>query len=157
MRSLRALLVLPLLAAAAACGDGATAPTDRELLGTWTIEPTPAALPDGGIRQMTVQFGADGAYSLETATYPTTPGIQAPLSYGKSVGSVTTRGGSLRFHPTSALTLGRGSTAGLAAPGLDPNAWTSRQAVSYQVVGNRLVLHLPAPTFGAPVVLTRRD
>ena len=41
MRSFKTLLLLPLLAAAAACGDNATAPTDQDLLGTWSIEPGP--------------------------------------------------------------------------------------------------------------------
>ncbi|HYH82225.1 MAG TPA: hypothetical protein VEX86_20620 [Longimicrobium sp.] len=153
MRPLRSLLLLPLLAAAAACGGNATAPTDHELLGTWSIEPTPALLPDGGISQMTVQFGPDGGYTVETATYAPGHGGHVPLSYGKAVGSVTSAGGALRFHPSGALTLGRSSTA---APGLDPASWGFRQPVSYQVVGNHLVLHLPAPSL-APVVLTRRE
>src|SRR5215213_3691124 len=146
MRALKTLLLLPLLAAAAACGDNATAPTDQDLLGTWSIEPTPALLPDGGIRQMTVQFGPDGGYTLETATYG--PGIglrQPPLSYGKSVGSVTATGGALRFHPAGAVSLGR--TSAIAANGgADGLNRGLRQPVTYQVVGNHLVLHLPAPS-----------
>jgi hypothetical protein len=154
MRRLRSLLVLPLLAAAAACGDHATAPTDADLLGTWSIEPTPALLPDGGIRQMTVQFGADGRYTLETATWVPGMGVQ-PLSYDKSVGSVTTAGGALRFHPAGAVALGRsGAATDDAAP--HPFTWGLRQPVSYQVVGDQLVLHLPGPSL-VPVVLTRRE
>jgi len=154
MRPFRSLLIVPLLAALAACGDNTVAPADRDLLGTWSIEPTPALLPDGGIRQMTVQFGPDGAYSVETTTYAPGVGVPLPLSYGKQVGSVTSTGGALRFHPAGAVSLGRAGDG--AAPGLDPAAWGFRQPVSYQVVGNHLVLHLPAPALG-PVVLTRRE
>jgi hypothetical protein len=156
MRPLRALLALPLLAAAAlaACGDAATAPTDRDLLGTWTIEPTPTLLPDGGLRQMTVQFGPDGGYTLETATFAPGIGVQ-PVLYGKSVGSVTTRGGALRFHPAGAVSLGRVSSAA-GDPGPDPLGGQLWQPVSYQVVGNHLVLHLGNSAI-APVVLTRRE
>ncbi|HET7229523.1 MAG TPA: hypothetical protein VFJ16_05940 [Longimicrobium sp.] len=154
MRSLKTLLLLPLLAALAACGDNATAPTDQDLLGTWSIEPTPALLPDGGIRQMTVQFGSDGGYTLETATYAPGIGVRQQLSYGKSVGSVTAAGGALRFHPAGAVSLGRTQAiaANASADGLN---WGLRQPVTYQVVGNHLVLHLPAPSL-APVVLTRQ-
>src|SRR5215218_328360 len=116
MRPLRSLLALPLLAALAACADAATAPTDRDLLGTWTIEPTPTLLPDGGLREMTVQFGPDGGYTLETATFA--PGIALqPVLYGKSVGSVTSADGALRFHPAGAVSLARVSpAAGDAGP-----------------------------------------
>lgn len=154
MRPLRSLLLLPLLALAAACGNDATAPTDQDLLGTWSIEPTPALLPDGGIRQMTVQFGPDGGYTMETATYSPGVGLR-PVSYGKWMGSVSTAGGALRFHPAGAVSLGRFSAAaGNAGP--DSFGWSLRQPMTYQVVGNHLVLHLPAPSL-APVVLTRRQ
>lgn len=153
MLRLRSLLI-PLLAALAACGDAATAPADRELLGTWSLEPTPALLPDGGIREMTVQFGADGRYTLETATWSPGAGAQ-PLSYGKSVGSVSSSRGALLFHPEGAVALGR-STAAAGDTGPDPFTWGLRQPVSYQIVGDQLVLHLPAPA-QAPVVLTRRE
>jgi hypothetical protein len=154
MRPLRSLLALPLLSIAAACGSNTVAPADRDLLGTWSIEPTPAILPDGGIRQMTVQFGPDGGYTVETTTYAPGLGVQLPLTYGKSVGSVTSTGGALRFHPAGAVSLGRGGSS--EASGLDPATWGFRQPVSYQVVGNHLVLHLPAPALG-PVVLTRKE
>ncbi|HEU4562935.1 MAG TPA: hypothetical protein VFS20_34205 [Longimicrobium sp.] len=153
MRRLRSLLLLPLLAALGACGDAATAPTDHDLLGTWSLEPTPALLPDGGIRQMTVQFGPDGRYTL-TATWVPGAGVQ-PLRYDKSVGSMTTTRGAIRFHPAGAVALGR-STAAAGDTGPDPFTWGLRQPVSYQVLGDQLVLHLPAPA-QAPVVLTRRE
>lgn len=154
MRPLRALLIVPLLAALAACGDATTAPTDHDLLGTWTIEPTPALLPDGGIRQMTVQFGPNGGYTLETATFAPGVGMQ-PVSYGKSVGSVTSTNGALRFHPAGAVSLGRVSAAA-GDPGIDPLNWRLRQPVTYQIIGNHLVLHLGTSTV-APVILTRRE
>ena len=87
MRKLRALAALLALAAAGACGDGATAPTDADLVGTWTIEPTQTLLPGGDFRAMTVHFGTEGAYSLQTATW----GAGAPglVSYGTQTGSVS--------------------------------------------------------------------
>jgi hypothetical protein len=151
MRKLRALTAVLALVAAAACGDGATAPTDADLVGTWTIAPAPALLPGGGLQGMTVHFGTDGAYTLQTTTWgATSPGV---VQFGTQTGSVRATGGELRFHPSSAVSVGRLRATG---NGFDMAGWDASQAVGYQVVGNRLVLHLPSATAPAPVlVLTR--
>lgn len=152
MRNRRTALALALLAALTACGDDATAPTDAELLGTWSIQPTDTALPGADLREMTVQFGADGAYRMETARYAGSAFAPGLLEYGKSVGSVTAQGGRLTFHPSGSMSLDR--PAGSRA--FDAQAWALEHPVAYQVVGNRLFLRLspraPEPT----VVLTRR-
>ena len=146
----RAILLLAALLALSACGNDATAPTDAELLGTWSIQPTDTALPGGDLRQMTVTFGADGAYRMETATYTASPFAPGLLAYGKSVGSVTAAGGELRFHPSGAMSVGRASTRPF-----DAQEWALQHPVSYQVVGNRLFLRLPPISPEPLVVLTR--
>jgi len=155
MRKLHALAALLALAAAsAACGDGATAPTDADLMGTWTITPTATALPGGGLQQMTVHFGARGEYSLATSTW--SPVSPAPVSFGTQSGSVTTEGGQLRFHPSSAVSVGQRSGLRATGNGFDLVGWDVSRGVAYEVIGNRLVLHLPSATAPAPVlVLTR--
>src|SRR6185436_16758794 len=69
MRKSRITLALTALLALAACGGDATSHTGAELFGTWSIQPTDTALPGGDLRQMTVQFGPDGAFRMETATF----------------------------------------------------------------------------------------
>jgi hypothetical protein len=158
MRKLHALAALFALSAATACGDGATAPTDADLMGTWTITPTATALPGGDVQQMTVHFGAGGAYTLEATTWgPTSP---APLSFGTQAGSVTTRAGELRFYPSTAFSVGRKAGLRATGAGFDLAGWDASRGVAYEVVGNHLVLHLPAPAASAPapvLVLTRSD
>jgi hypothetical protein len=157
MRKLHALAALLALAAAsAACGDGATAPTDADLTGTWTITPTATALPGGDLQQMTVHFGARGEYSLEASTW--SPVSPAPVSFGTQAGSVTAEGGQLRFHPSSAVSVGKRSGLRATGNGFDLVGLDLTRSVAYEVVGNHLVLHLPAATASAPVlVLTRSD
>ena len=155
MRKLHALAALLALAAATACGDGATAPTDADLMGTWTITPTATALPGGDLQQMTVHFGARGEYTLEASTWrPTSP---APLSFGTQAGSVTTRAGELRFYPSTAFSVGKQPGLRATGAGFDLAGWDASRGVAYEVVGNHLVLHLPsAASAPAPVlVLTR--
>jgi hypothetical protein len=147
--ALAALLALAL----AACGDGATAPTDADLLGTWTIVPTPTALPGGELQRMTVQFGAGGSYTLEASTW--VGQSAAPLVFGTQAGSVSARGGELRFHPSTAFSVGRRAGLRATGSGFDLSAWEPGQGVAYQVVGNHLVLHLPSLSPAAPLVLTR--
>jgi hypothetical protein len=156
MRKLHALAsLLALAAASAACGDGATAPTDADLMGTWTITPTATALPGGGLQQMTVHFGARGEYSLETSTWRS-PVSPAPLSFGTQSGSVTAEGGQLRFHPSSAVSVGHKSGLRATGNGFDLVGLDLTRSVAYEVVGNHLVLHLPSVSAPAPVlVLTR--
>lgn len=154
MRKLHALAAL--LALTAACGDGATAPTDADLVGTWTIAPTPTLLPGGDVQAMTVHFGTTGAYTLETTTWTATmPG--GPVSVGTQSGSVSAAGGELRFHPSSAVSVGRRGGLRATGNGFDLAGWDpSNGTASYQVVGNHLVLHLPSVSAPAPVlVLTR--
>jgi hypothetical protein len=154
MRKLHALTALLALAAATACGDGATAPTDADLMGTWTITPTATALPGGDVQQMTVHFGAGGAYTMEASTWG--PSSRAPLSFGTQAGSVTASGGELRFHPSTAFSVGRRAGLRATGAGFDLAGWDASRGVAYEVIGNRLVLHLPSPSAPAPVlVLTR--
>lgn len=152
MRKLHALAALLALAAATACGDGATAPTDADLVGTWTIAPAPALLPGGGIQGMTVHFGTDGGYTLQSATWgAASPGV---VQFGTQTGSVRAAGGELRFHPSSAVSVGRLRATG---NGFELAGWDPSQAVGYQVVGNHLVLHLPSATAPAPVLVLKRS
>ena len=154
MRKLHALTALLALAAATACGgDGATAPTDADLMGTWTITPTATALPGGDVQQMTVHFGAGGAYTMEASTW--SPASPAPLAFGTQAGSVTARGGELRFHPSSAFSVGRRAGLRATGAGFDLAGWDASRGVAYEVVGNHLVLHLPSASAAAPLVLTR--
>jgi hypothetical protein len=114
MPSPRFLLAAGLLLALAACEDTATAPTDRELLGTWSIVPTANAL----------------------------------------AGSVSAQDGELRFHPSTAFSIGRRSPSSGSL--LDPDALDPDHPFTYEVVGNRLVLHLPPlASPGRTVGLTR--
>ena len=156
MRKLHALAALLALAAAsAACGDGATAPTDADLTGTWTITPTATALPGGDLQQMTVHFGSRGEYSLEASTW--SPVSPAPVSFGTQAGSVTAEDGQLRFHPSSAVSVGK-SRLRATGNGFDLVGLDLTRSVAYEVVGNHLVLHLPSAEAAAPVlVLTRSD
>jgi hypothetical protein len=148
---------LPLLLALAlaACGDTATAPTDRELVGTWSIAPTATVFPGSDLRQMTVSFGARGDYTVETATWAGRERPQGMVGFERAVGNVSASGGELRFHPSTALSIGHAGRSRASA--FDPAAWDPAQPVSYQVLGDRLVLHLP-PVSLAPsvVVLTRQ-
>jgi hypothetical protein len=159
MRKLHVLTALLALAAAAACGDDATAPTDADLMGTWTITPTATALPGGDVQEMTVHFGADGAYTLESSTWG--PASPAPLAFGTQAGSVSTRGGELRFYPSTSLSVGRrGGGLRATGSGFDLAGWDASRSVAYEVVGNHLVLHLPSAAAAAPapvLVLTRSD
>jgi hypothetical protein len=156
MRKLHALAALLALAAATAGGDGATAPTDADLTGTWTITPTATALPGGDLQQMTVHFGAGGEYTLEASTW--TPASTAPLSFGTQAGSVSARGGELRFYPSTAFSVGRRPGLRGTGAGFDLAGWDASRGMAYEVVGNHLVLHLPSTSAPAPVlVLTRTD
>jgi len=140
--------------ALAACGDGATAPTDADLLGTWTITPAPTAVPGVELQRMTVQFGAGGSYRLEASTW--TGRSAAPLAFGTQAGSVSASGGQLLFHPSSAFSVGRNAGMRASGAGLDLSAWDpSRGGVAYQVIGDHLVLRLSSPFAGQPLVLTR--
>ena len=154
MRKLHALATLIALAAATACGDGATAPTDADLMGTWTITPTATALPGGDLQQMTVHFGAGGEYTLEASTWA--PASTAPLSFGTQAGSVRASGGELRFYPSTAFSVGRRPGLRGTGAGFDLAGWDASRGMAYEVVGNHLVLHLPSTSAPAPVlVLTR--
>ena len=157
MRKLHALAALLVLAPATACGDGATAPTDADLMGTWTITPTATALPGGDVQQMTVHFGAGGEYTLEASTWH--PASPAPIAFGTQAGSVSTRGGELHFHPSTAFSVGRRAGLRATGSGFDLAGWDASRGVAYEVIGNHLVLHLPSATKAAapaPVlVLTR--
>ena len=154
MRKLHAFTALLALAAATACGDGATAPTDADLMGTWTITPTATALPGGDVQEMTVHFGADGGYTMEALTWG--PASAAPLSFGTQAGSVSAKGGELRFHPSTAFSVGRRAGLRATGSGFDLAGWDATRGVAYEVVGNHLVLHLPSASAPAPVlVLTR--
>ncbi|HSU16001.1 hypothetical protein [Longimicrobium sp.] len=152
MRTPRITLALAALLALAACGNDATAPTDAELLGTWSIQPTDGSLP-GGLRQMTVQFGPGGAFSMESATFTKSAIAPGLLAYGKSVGSVEAGGGELRFHPSGSMTVDR-RAAGARSP-FDAQEWALQHPVGYQVVGNRLILRLP-PLSPEPVMVFTR-
>jgi hypothetical protein len=156
MRSFRALFALLGLAAAAACSDSSTAPTDQDLLGTWTIQPSEGVLPGGGTQQLTVSFGPNGAFSLETATYGD-GGMSSNdlLAYNKSFGSITAAGGELTLHPTGSMSVDRRwSPRGPAGP-IDVR--DLEHPVGYQVVGNHLFLRLPPLSPHPVVMLTRRD
>jgi len=158
MRKLHALTALLALAAATACGDGATAPTDADLMGTWTIQPTATALPGGDVQQMTVHFGAGGEYTMEASTWARTSA--APLSFGTQAGSVVARGGELRFYPSTAFSVGRRAGLRATGAGFELAGWDASRGVAYEVVGNHLVLHLPSASASAPapaLVLTRSD
>lgn len=145
---IRAILATILaLAGAPACTGTATAPTDRDLVGTWTIAPRDDGLPGDGLRAMTVAIGPDGGYTLEAATFRAPDfGIAA---YGRSFGSVTAAGGTLRFHPTGGMSLAGG------ARGLDARL-LGDAPLAYRVVGNRLYLQLP-PLQAPVLVLTRKE
>lgn len=156
MRLTKTLTAVLALLAVAACGDGATAPTDRDLLGTWTISAAPSPLSGGSVQEMTVRFAPGGVYTVETATYG---GVQTPeslQSYGKSEGSVSARRGQLTFFPRSAMSFDLHSAAGPFQPPINPSGWDQSHPLSYQVVGNQLVLHLPAVSPTNVLVLTRR-
>jgi hypothetical protein len=154
MPSPRFLLAAGLLLALAACEDTATAPTDRELLGTWSIVPTANALAGSDLRQMTVRFGPDGGYAVQTSTYGGGPADHAVRSFGSSAGSVSAQDGELRFHPSTAFSIGRRSPSSGSL--LDPDALDPDHPFTYEVVGNRLVLHLPPlASPGRTLVLTR--
>ena len=155
MRPFHAIAALLAASAAlSACGDVATAPTDADLVGTWSIEPSTGVLPGGGAREMTVSFGPGGAYTLETATYG---GLAStPLAYQKSVGSVSAEDGRLRFHPSGAMSFDRHDASAPYAPSLDPGTWDPAHPLSYQVVGNQLVLHLSPSSTDPVLVLTRQ-
>ncbi|HEX8903391.1 MAG TPA: hypothetical protein VF771_00975 [Longimicrobiaceae bacterium] len=148
----RTTLALAALLALTACGEQATAPTDAELLGTWSIQPTDAVLPGGDLREMTVQFGPGGAYRMETVTYAGSAFAPGLLALNKSVGSVTSTDGQLRFHPSGTMSIDR---RGTGSP-FDAQTWALEHPVSYQVVGNRLYLRLPPLAPEPVVVLTRR-
>lgn len=152
MRKPHAIAVLAALALAA-CGDGATAPTDADLLGTWSIVPTPTALPGGELQRMTVQFSVGGSYTLEAATFgPQTP---SPLAFGTQHGSVSASDGQLRFHPSTAFSVGRRPALRATGAGFGLAAWDPSQGdVAYEVIGNHLMLYLPSLP-AAPLVLTR--
>ncbi|HKP76402.1 MAG TPA: hypothetical protein VJT67_12815 [Longimicrobiaceae bacterium] len=152
MRKPHAIAILAALALAA-CGDGATAPTDADLLGTWSIVPTPTALPDGKLQRMTVQFGAGGSYALEAATF----GARAPspLAFGTQRGRVSASGGQLHFHPSTAFSVGRRPALRATGAGFElADIDLSQGDVPYEVIGDHLLLHLPALP-AAPLVLTR--
>lgn len=152
MRSPRALLSLALLAAAAACGTPTTAPTDRDLVGTWTLVPTASVIPGTGLEQMTVEFGPQGAFSVEAAHYGVSPDARGPLTYSHATGSVQAEGGELRFHPAGGVSLARSQHAEAQAPIFSPASW-GQKPVAYQVLGNQLVLRLGP--LDDSVVLTR--
>jgi hypothetical protein len=153
MRHSRTLLPILALAALSACGS-TTAPTDEDLVGTWTIEPAAVALPGGGLQQMTVHIGGQGEYTLETATYGGF-GAGELMAYQKTVGSVTVEDGGLHFHPTGSLGWDRRHAAHVDLPLFDAKAWQSRP-VPYQVHGDQLVLRAPAGG-SESMVLTRQD
>lgn len=156
MRPFRALCAtLSLAAAAAACGMPATAPTDEDLVGTWTIQPADLSLPGGGLRQMTVHFGGSGDYTVETATYG---GIGAGelLSYEKTVGSVTVEDGGLRFHATGSVGWDRRRETLPGFAGDDLRTLGDRP-VPYQISGDNLVLRMTPGGPGDSMVLTRQE
>lgn len=152
MRPFRALLAVLSLSAVAACGMPATAPTDEDLVGTWTIQPAELPLPGGGLRQMTVHFGGSGDYTLETATYGGF-GAGELLSYEKTVGSVTVENGGLRFHASGSVGWDRRRESHLALPGGDLKTLGDRP-VPYQISGDNLVLRGGG---GDSMVLTRQE
>ncbi|HYJ80476.1 MAG TPA: hypothetical protein VEW03_12765 [Longimicrobiaceae bacterium] len=153
MRLPRAVLPLLALAAATACDGSTTAPTDQDLVGTWSIEPSSVIVPGGGVQQMTVRFGGRGDYTLETATYGGA-GAAELVAYDKTVGSVTTEDGALRLHPSGAVSWDRRSPGYLDLPLFDTQPW-QRLPLSYQVSGDQLVLRLPRGNDS--MVLSRRD
>jgi hypothetical protein len=150
MRPTRILLALAAALSLAACGDDATSPTDADLLGTWSVQPADGLLPGDGVREMTVRFGPDGGFQMETATFTGSPMAPGLLAYGRSVGSVTAGGGRLRFHPSGSVSLDR--TGGRP---FDPQTWVLENPVAYQVIGNRLYLRLAPLSPESMVVLTR--
>jgi len=150
MRPTRILLALATALSLAACGDDATSPTDAELLGTWSVQPSDGLLPGDGVREMTVRFGPDGGFQMETATFNGSFASPGLLAYGRSVGSVTADGGRLRFHPRGSVSLDR-----RGGRPFDPQTRVLENPVAYQVVGNRLYLRLAPLSQGSMVVLTR--
>lgn len=148
MRLLSKLATLAALVAAAACNGTATAPTDADLVGTWTIVPRGDVLAGDGMGAMTVAIGPDGGYTLEAATFAA-PGLGL-AAYGRSFGSITTEGGTLRFHPSGGMAVAGGPHGGIDARLLGD------APLSYRVVGNRLFLQLP-PLQTPVLVLTRKD
>jgi len=158
MRRHRALFAAFALAASvAACGAPTTAPTDEDLLGTWTIQPADVPLPGGGgMQQMTVHFGGSGDYTLEKATYGGL-GSGELVAYEKTVGSVTVEDGGLRFHPTGSVGWDRRRdprTGGF--PAFDTHA-LQQAPVPYTVSGDNLVLRLTPTGHTDSMVLTRQE
>ncbi len=157
MRRHRALLAaaFALVASVAACAP-TTAPTDEDLLGTWTIQPADVPLPGGGgMQQMTVHFGGSGDYTLETATYGGL-GSGELVKYEKTVGSVTVEDGGLRFHPTGSVGWDRRRAPYQGFPAFD--AQVLQQApVPYTVSGDNLVLRLTPTGYSDSMVLTRQE
>jgi len=157
MRRHRALLAaFALLASMGACAP-TTAPTDEDLLGTWTIHPADVPLPGGGgMQQMTVHFGGSGDYTLEKATYGGF-GSGELVAYEKTVGSVTVEDGGLRFHPTGSVGWDRRRdprTGGF--PAFDTQA-LQQAPVPYTVSGDNLVLRLTPTGHTDSMVLTRQE
>ena len=132
MRLLSKLATLAALVAAAACNGTATAPTDADLVGTWTIVPRGDVLAGDGMGAMTVAIGPDGGYTLEAATFAA-PGLGL-AAYGRSFGSVTTARGTLRFHPSGGMAVAGGRTAASTracwATRPSPTAWSATASSS---------------------------
>jgi len=157
MRRHRALFAAFVLAASlAGCGTTTTAPTDEDLVSTWTIQPADLPLPGGGgMQQMTVHFGGSGDYTLETATYGGF-GAGELLAYEKTVGSVTVEDGGLRFHPTGSVGWDRRRDPRSGYPAFD--AQVLQQApVPYTLSGDNLVLRLAPTGHSDSMVLTRQE
>lgn len=148
MQRFRALPMLA-LAALAACGNPATAPTDDDLVGTWSL--APASGTGVGMQQMTVHFGDGGAYTLERSAYG---GAHAEelVAYDKTVGSVSVEDGALHFHPTGSVSWSRQH---VDMPLFDAKAWQSAP-LSYTVEGDHLVLRFGKRGESDSMVLTRR-
>jgi hypothetical protein len=158
MRPTRILLALAAALSLAACGDDATSPTDADLLGTWSVQPSDGLIPGAGVREMTVRFGPDGGFQMETATFAGSAASPGLLAYGRTVGSVSAEGGQLRFHPSGGVSLDRRGGVSLDRRGgrpFDPQTWAMENPVAYQVVGNRLYLRLAPLSPESMVVLTR--
>ncbi len=157
MRRHRALFAAFALAASVAgCDAATTAPTDEDLLGTWTIQPADVPLPGGGgMQQMTVHFGGSGDYTLETATYGGF-GAGELLAYEKTVGSVTVEDGGLRFHATGSVGWDRRRETVPGFAGGDLRTLGDRP-VPYQISGDNLVLRMTPGGPGDSMVLTRQE